>query len=830
MNLKISLRFLIKNKLLSLLSILVLTFGMSSFILIFFYIQYEKSFDGSWFDSDRIYRVILEKSMPNGNITATATNYNGLCRVIAEEIPGVAYATGFQRDIVTAYTADNYLKDADFFWCDTLFFKVFDRPFLAGDMENPFPSIQSAVISERTALRLFGKQNPVNQRFKVNEGWEFIVSGVFSDIPENSHLKIDILITRKTLHYFINNFDNNTSTLRTGSYSGSLEPAPSTRWLWENPNVYTYIRLKKNIDKELVKRGFSGIYEKYTGHLLATGQKSKFILQPVRSIHLNSHYSAELTMNPERKTISVLYFIAILALAMSWVIFINFQITQSLERAKEFGLKKIAGASTSNLLGQVMMQSAIINTIAILLAFGIFFLLRGNLYDYLQIHNQIPLKWGTLLKFIAVFISGSILSSIYPAYILISKSAQKLLSEKFIHVNDGFKLRRSLIVFQFSASIGLMIATSVIIRQVWFMKNKDIGLNIGQTAYSYTPMSMIKKQGASQKLITFLDEAGRIPGVISTSVSSCVPGYEINFHSNTIYPSGKYEMKGDNFGILIVDHHFQDVFEPKILAGQMFRYEDKPGGKKVVINREACRKLGFDSPVNAIGKFVQVSVNDYLNIPEAPYLVCGVVEDFHQEAPRKKIEPMLLIKDYRWKYEVGFIALRFNATSGIQKIFTQFKEKWEKFYPDDPFTFQFTREIYQLQLKTDEKLAVLSMIYTCLSIILAALGLYGLAANSARRRVKEIGIRKINGAKVIQIMTLLNGDFVIWIAISFLIASPIAWYAMHKWLNNYSYKTGLSWWLFLCVGLLAMGIALVTVSWQSWRAASMNPVEALRYE
>ena len=264
MNLKISLRFLIKNRLLSLLSILVLSFGMSSFILIFFFIQYEKSYDGSWIEPERIYRVILEKSMPNGNITTTATNYDGLCRVIAEEIPGVDYATGFQRDIVTAYTPDNFLQNADFFWCDTSFFKVFDRPFIALDKENPFPTIQSAVISETAALQLFGRKDPINERFKVNEGWEFIVSGIFSDIPENSHLKIDILSTRKSLHYFVKNFDNNTSALRMESDSGSKEPAPSVRWLWENPNVYTYIRLKENVDTELVTRAFPRIYEKYT--------------------------------------------------------------------------------------------------------------------------------------------------------------------------------------------------------------------------------------------------------------------------------------------------------------------------------------------------------------------------------------------------------------------------------------------------------------------------------------------------------------------------------------------------------------------------------------
>ncbi len=231
---------------------------------------------------------------------------------------------------------------------------------------------------------MFGEQNPINQRFKVNEGWEFIVSGVFSDIPDNSHLKIDILITRKSLHYFIKNFDNKTSRLRMESDSGSTEPAPSVRWLWDHPNVYTYIRLKKNVDKQLIARSFPGIYEKYTGHLIAVGQKSKFILQPVQSIHLDSHFSNELSPNSDRRNIAILNVIAILALAMSWVIFINFQITQSMERSKEFGLKKVFGVSSSSLLGQIMLQSVIINTIAILLSFLIFYLLRGELSDFLQ--------------------------------------------------------------------------------------------------------------------------------------------------------------------------------------------------------------------------------------------------------------------------------------------------------------------------------------------------------------------------------------------------------------------------------------------------------------
>lgn len=829
-NLKITLRLLIIRRLPTLLSILVLTFGMASFMLIFFFIHYERSYDESWMEAENIYRIALERSLVNGSIITTATNYGGLCRVINDEIPGVEFATGFQRDIVTAYTPENFLTDANFYWCDTSFFKVFDRLFLYGDRENPFPTIQSAVISETSALQLFGRKDPLNQRFKLNEGWEFIVSGVFTDIPENSHLKIDILITRNSLRYFVRNFDNSTSTLRIEPVSTSAEAAPSARWLWENPQVYTYIRLKKNIDTELVKQSFSKICEKYTAHLIAAGQKSELILQLVQSIHLESHYDGELSPNSDWKTVAALYIIAVLALVMSWIIFINFQITQNMERAKEIGLKKIAGATSPDLLSQIVLQSVIITSTGIVLAFGIFYLLKGQLGNYLQLNSQIPVKSASLLQFIVIFITGAILTSIYPAYILILRGANQLLSEKFVLTNNGFNLRKSLIIFQFTASIGLIIATTVIVRQVLFMKNKEVGISISQTAYSYTPMSMIKKEGAMQKLIAFTEEINRIPGVLSSTVSSCVPGKEINFHSNTIYPSGKPEKGGDNFGILNIDYSFQNVFDPKILAGRMFTREDKPGGTQLVINREACKKLGFDKPESAIGKFVLVRVVDYLNIPETPYLVCGVIEDFHQESPRKIIEPMLLINDYRWKYEVGFITVRFNDSGSYQEILGRLKLKWEYFFPADPFAFQYTTETYQLQLKADEKLAGLSAIYTILSIVLAVLGLYGIVANSIRRKVKEIGIRKVNGARVSEILRMLSSDFVRWVVIAFVIASPVAWYVMHRWLENFAYKTSLKWWIFAVAGLIALGIALLTVSWQSWRAATRNPVESLRYE
>ncbi len=821
-----------KQKLTSVLSILVLTLGMTSFMLIFFFIQYDKSYDESWNESDRIYRVALEKTLPNGNKATSAANYSGLSKVVATEIPGIEYATGLWKDVITAYTPDNFLQNVNFFWGDNSFFKVFNQPFIVGNQNNPFPTIQSAVLSESAALRLFGKKDALNKRFKLNEGWEFIVAGVFTDLPENSHLKMDILISSKSLFYYMSNFDYKTSTLKLDDMANASEPDNSSEWLWRNPDTYTYIRLKSNTDLASVTKNLNAINKKYLRHSTVLGEKSKFILQPVASIHTGSNLNDELSPNSDSKTITALYVIAILVLLMSWIIFINFRITQCLERAKEAGMRKVVGATSADLLWQIVLESVIFNGLSMLLAFGAFFYLRIQLSNYLELNSLIPVKPIYLVEFLVIFAIGALLSGVYPAYILVTKKAQLLISRKFIQNNDGiFNLRRSLIVFQFASSIGLLIATTLIIKQVSFMNNKEKGLSIVQTAYSFTPMSMIKKEGATEKLIAFMDEINHLPGIKTSTVSSCVPGREINFHSNTIYTAGNPEKKGDNFGIQCIDYQFQKVFNPKMLAGRMFNREDRTGGTQLVINREACKTLGFDSPEMAIGKFVQVNVNDYLFIPEVPYQICGVVEDFHQESPRKKIEPILLINDYRWRYDVGFIAVSLNSGDhGYKQILASLKDKWKAFYPMDPFDFKFTNETYQLQLKSDKKLAEIFSLYTFLSVLLAALGLFGLAANAAKKRTKEIGIRKINGATWLEIIIMLNKDFIKWVAVAFAIAAPIAWYAMQKWLENFAYKTSLSWWIFALAGIFALCIAILTVSWQSWRAANANPVDALKSE
>ena len=828
-NLKIIIRSLKKQKLSSLLSILVLTLGMTSFMLIFFFIRYERSYDKTWEGSDRLYRIALEKTLENGNIEKTATNYGGLCRVITDEIPEVECATGLWSDVVTAFTPDNFLRDAKFFWGDADFFNVFNCHFTSGNIDNPFPTIQSAVISEQAALSLFGRKDPLNERFKLNEGWEFIVAGVIADLPENSHLKIDILISRQSLFYYLSHFDNSTSTLRMETVKGSLEPAPTATWLWSDPMSYTYIRLKNKVDLSLIPDKFLPIYEKYTRHLIDAGMKSNFIFQPIQDIHTTSRLNQELSPNSDQKTIAALYAIAILIIVMSWIVFINFQITQSVERAKEIGLMKVAGASSFSLNSQIMLQSLLINGISTVLAFILFFLLREKLTGYLGLNELIPAKPSSIYLFVSIFIFGSLLSGIYPAHLLVSKRAHLLLSKKNIQKNDGFGLRRSLIVFQYAAAIGLIIATMSIIKQVSFLKNKDIGLAIKQTAYSYTPMSLIKKEGATRKLLAFMEEAERIPGIKAITVSSSIPGKEINLHSNSVYPSENPGKRGDNFGVLNIDHRFQDVFKPQIIDGRLFAGNGQLENAKVVINREAAKKLGFNSPFEAIGQFVMMDTNNQ-ELQEELHQICGVIEDFHLESPRENIEPLLLFNSYHWKYDVGYLTVLFDNHTVNQQVFSSLQSKWKSFFPSDPFALQFTDEVYQLQLQADEKLAGIFTMYTCLSIFLAAIGLLGLAHNSVKKRTKEIGIRKVNGAKVSEILSMLNKDFVKWVVIAFIIATPIAYYAMNKWLENFAYKTTLSWWIFALAGLLALGIALLTVSWQSWRAATRNPVEALRYE
>ncbi len=828
-NLKIIFRNIVKQKLSNILSILVLTAGMASFMLIFFYIRYEKGFDQSWNDADQIYRVTLNKTLANGSISKTANNYSALGWVMADEIPGVKYSTCLWEDKVMAFTHENFIPDAHFFWGDKSFFKVFNRPFIVGDSQNPFPTKQSIVISESAAKQLFGNDNPLEKRFKLNEGWEFIVSGVFADFPEDSHLKIDILATFDELFYYMNHFDNSTSSLTIDPSVQSSMPDPSQSWLWNNPKAYTYAKLKDGVLLKDVTSGFNNIYQKYTANLLASGQKSEFVMQPVSSIHTGVNLQNELSTTIDSRTISALWVVALLALIMSWIIFINFQITQTVERAKEIGLKKVFGIVPSDLSMQIMIQSILINAIGMILAFGIFFIIRKPMSNYIGLQHLIPIERINLFGFILIFLFGSILSGLYPALMLIPRKAQQLLSKNFTQKNDGFRFRRTLIIFQFAASIGLLIATTAIVQQVSFMKNKDIGLSINQTAYSYTPMSAIKKLGSAEKLNAFLEEVSRLAFVKGTTLSSSIPGKVINYHSNKIFSVDEPEKAGLIYGLLSVDSHFAQVYNPKLLTGRMFADEDKPGSNLLVINREACNKLGFELPNAAIDKFINVSVNDYINIENTTYQVCGVVENFHQESPRKVIEPLLIINDLLWKYDVGFISVAFNQQVG-SSIMAELKEIWSHFYPSDPFEFNYTKDTYQLQMKADEKLAGLFSIYTVLSVLLAALGLLGLASNTIKKRVKEIGIRKVNGARISEVLFLLNKSFVVWIFVAFVIAVPVSGYAMHKWLEDFAYKTELSWWIFALAGLLALLITLITVSWQSWRTATRNPVEALRYE
>jgi putative ABC transport system permease protein len=828
-NLKIIFRGIGKQKLSNALSIFVLTAGMASFMLIFFYISYEKGFDRSWQDADRIYRVRLNKTLPDGTVSKSAGNYRALGWVMNSEIPGVEHSTSLWEDNVMAYTHENFMTDVKFFWGDASFFNVFRLRFLEGDGHNPFPTVQSMVISESAARKLFGSEDPLGKSFKINEGWEFIVSGVFADIPEDSHLKVDILGTCNQLFYFFNHFDNATSTLRPETETNSWLPDASQSWLWSNPDAYTYVKLKKGVWLPDVESAFENIYKKYTSHILASGQKSEFVMQPVSDIHTGTALENEMSATINGSTIAALWTVAILALVMSWIIFINFQVTQSVERAKEIGLKKVVGARPSDLSFQIMAQSILINAVGLALALSVFFLLRKPLSDFLDLQHLIPVETTSLLIIVSIFMAGAVLSGLYPVYFLVSKSSRQLLSKHFAQKNDGFGLRRTLVVFQFAASIGLLIATSVIVMQVSYMKNKDIGLCINQTAYSNIPLSTLHKPGAAERMKTFMEEIDRLPGIISSTLSSSVPGQAINFHSNQIFPVNAPDKSGTNYGILTVENHLDEVYRPKLLAGKFFADDDQPGSKKLLINSEACRKLGFGPAHSAIGQFINVTVNDFLSIQNETFQICGVVEDFHQESARKVIEPLLIINSLRWKYEVGYISVAFDAHSG-SNLMQGLSEKWTQFYPSDPFAFRFTNQTYQLQLKADKKLAGLFSVYTALSILLAAIGLLGLASNATRKRVKEIGIRKVNGAKVSEILTLLNKDFVKWIAIAFGIAVPVAWYAMDKWLENFAYKTELSWWIFALAGLLALGIALLTVSWQSWRAATRNPVEALRYE
>ncbi len=800
--LKIAWRNLVRNKVYSFINIGGLAVGMAATLLIFQYVAFERSYDRFHDKADRIFRVKAERYEKG----VLSTEWAGGPFAVGNHLKA---AFGEIEDFTRVYVRNSLLLESNDrkykvgqgAFATPSFFAVFSYPLLIGDKETALTEPNTGVVSVSLAKRLFGTKNPVGQVITIEREFPIKITGVYQDFAKNSHLEADYLMSFSTFQRLVNpknepdkNFDN--------------------AWNWDG--CLTYLLLKQGASPEKLEAKFPDFLLRNEQRDVKTGDGLALRLQALPDIHLYSHFMMEASTNGDGNSVYVLLCVAFFIIAIAWINYINLATARAVGRAKEIGVRKAVGSYRSQLMAQFLIESALLNFLAVVAALvGIVVVLPlFNQFTDQQVAYSFVTSARFWLGLGTMYTIGTVLSGAYPAFVLSDFNPVAVLKNGIPSLKSGVFLRKSLVIVQFAASVFLLVGTITVFRQLQFMRDQNLGIDIGQTLVLDRPMNDSTRINQAKAFKAYLLQQSSIRSI---AVSDAIPGEKVEFNAGGIRLAGTPEATGKQYRIINVDYDFIRSFGMKAIAGRTF--DEKLGEKDaVVFNRTGIRQLGFASPAKAIGQKIDFW-GDILTI-------VGVVDDFHQQSLREAYEPLILRLNPTINGQISIKLANGNPRQAIAVV----KQGWAQFFPTDPFTYSFLNERYDKQYRSDERFGQVFGFFTLLAVLVACLGLFGLATFTTEQRTKEIGVRKVLGASVSGIVTLLSKDFLRLVLIAIVIASPLAWYAMSKWLQGFAYKIDIEWWIFAVAGMLAVGIALLTVSFQSIKAALMNPVKSLRSE
>ena len=813
--LKIAWRNLVKNKVFSFINIFGLSVGLTCCILISLYIYHEISYDTYHKNANRIFRlgtVFIDQGVgePDANTSAP------LGKLIQQEYPEVeasARLLNLFRDDKTLFQVtgnDSKLKsfyETKGFLADSNFFQILTYHFKEGDAKMALLEPNSVVINEEIAQKLFGKESAINKivwiRSSTNGDTSFRVTGVFSNPPGPSHLDARFFMSFKGGR--MNRFANDNPSLL------------------NNNMFYTYLLLKNSSDGNKLAAKFPGFVQRHLGNeLKQMGKQRKYFLTPVRDIYLSGIAKNSIIAGGSKTTLFILGSIAILTLLIACINFMNLSTANSAKRAAEVGVRKVLGAQKQSLLRQFLGESLIMAGIALILALIFSFLL---LPVFEQVSGKtliISFEQKIILGgsfFLLALITG-LLAGSYPAFYLSSFRPIKVLKGKFSNSLAAISLRKGLVVFQFIISIVLIIASIVIAKQMGYMQQKDLGFQKEQQIVIPLRTSMAKNS-----VQTFKDEISNNTSISSIGTSMAYPGI-FNPQDWLMYRQGQTMNNSKTVYINLVDNSFLQTLGVKVVAGRLFSKEFAADTlTSFVINEEAVKEFGFASPQDAVGKWLAADWDGEQN----RFTIVGVVRNFHFKDLHESIEPFAF-RFYN-DADAGFNYLIAHSNGvNIKQTLSVLENTWKQLNPNEPFEYSFLDQDFQKNYESESKQASLINYFTIIAIIISCLGLFGLATFTTEQRRKEIGIRKVLGASVSGLVTLLSKDFLRLVIIAVIIASPLAWYAMHKWLQNFAYQTSITWQVFALTALIAVVIAFVTISFQAIKAAIVNPVRSIRTE
>jgi putative ABC transport system permease protein len=790
--LKIAFRNLWKRRAFSLINIFGLTIGMTACFLIFLYVRFEFSYNGFHQKADRIYRLVCDIKTPTDLVKSDGPAF-AVLPAVKIDFPEVESAVRIVESSLLLRKGDIKFQEENSLFADPAFFRVFDFKLLEGNpgtvLKDPF----TMVITQSAAKKYFGDANPVGQTLLITgKGFPVRITGLMKDMPGNSQIKGDILVSMST---------------ETENLNKGLEED----WEWTSYHPQSFILLRTGVDPRLLEKRFVAFMDKHDGEDMRKQQTDvRLFLEPLKNMYLYSTRNGSKTVNS--KNVVLFSFVAAIILLIACINFVNLTTARSAERAKEVGIRKVVGALRPELARQFIGESLLLCLVAFLLT--IFFsawLIPG--------FNQLAGKtvsegifehpvYIAFLFFASLAIG--VLSGFYPALVLSAMKPASVLKGRFTTGTQGNLLRKGLVLIQFSLSTGFIIMTIVVYNQLRFMRGQDLG-------FSRDQIMVINTEGDKGKT-SFLQSLKGLPGVLSTSLASSVPGSN-NPVVHTEIENNKGVMQVAPLDLYFVDWDYMGQYKIRMAAGRSFSRDFQTDTTQaMLINETAARTLGFYEPGQAIGKkFSQFGREGK---------IVGVMKDFHFHSLQQAIEPLSMrIEPYGC-----FLVSVTVSTTELRNTISAIESKWKSAIPYRPLIYYFLDEHFDKQYRSDERFGKLFLYFSVLAIFISCMGLLGLASYSTLQRTREIGVRKVMGASVLQIVNLLSRDYLKLVIISFLVASPTAWWFMHRWLLDFAYRIPISGWIFLAAGLLALLVAMLTISFQAVRASLANPVKSLKSE
>lgn len=792
-NIRSTFNHLKKNKFHALLNVFGLAVGLLFFFQLISYISYEKNYDSTFNQADCIYRVNYDVEQNGENVLHSAKTPDRLFRIVKDEIPEVEYsAVAYLENVLLRYGDKQYCDQPDL-WVNGDFAKIFNFDMVAG--RPRLDEKLTCIISKSMADNIFGKEDPVGKTVYINEGMPHEVTGVFKDLPANSHIHFNVFMSMATfIHYHW------------------MSPEGG----WQGDFCWTYLKLKEGADPKKLDVGLKNLSDKYLTHLANQQRKGTFVSQPISMVHYTSGRTGELGTSTREKTVSAFLLIAGLILLVIWMNYVNLSTALSRKRLNVFATFRKLGASKFDLVKLSLIESAMINILAVTVSVILYFLTR-NLFTRLiginlsQGYINYPVIIGiTVIILLIGFIVTSLISSV-PTL----KVNPALLQQKKMSKNSGTQI---LVGIQFFMSCFLVICSLMVTKQINFMQKADLGVNLDQVIVMKAAASTNSNPRRGDLFNAFRDEVLQNSSFVSGTATMNVPGQPLRFRNNSIFiPGKKVELK-QSITIGNIDNGYLETYGLKLLAGKNFDVLPRLDSAKVLISESAAKILGFNSSGEAIDQ--QISMDGRNRT------IKGVVNDFHHEGLKKAAEPMLFTHEH--PFEFGFYS--FRTKGNAQEALAALAKIWPKHYPNDPLDTFFSDEYFNQQYNEEKRLSEILIAFTLFAIIVASLGLFGLVSFVAQQRTKEIGVRKVNGATVEDIILMVFSYFTKFEIAAFLLACPLAWLVIDQWLQGFAYKTSVSWWIFLLTGIIAFLISIVSVLIQTYKAATRNPVEALRYE